>query len=44
VYNSGDQYDFALSAVRFGDDRLQQNADFKNGLMFQTRLIYRLQL
>ncbi len=44
VYNSGDQYDFAFSAVRFGDDRLKQNTDFKNGLMFQTRLIYRLQL
>jgi hypothetical protein len=44
VFNSDDKFDFALSAIKIGDERVQQNANFNNGLIFQTRLIYRLPL
>jgi len=44
VYNSGDEADLAVSAFRFGDDRILLNPTFKNGLIFKMRLIYRFHL
>lgn len=44
VYSQGDKMDLGLSAFRIGDDRLQLNKDFKNGLYFRFGLTYRYSL
>lgn len=36
-----DRLDFAISALRFGDNREQLNTDFSNGLLIRGRLTYR---
>ena len=44
VYQNQDQLDFAISALRFGDDRSPLNTDFSDGLLFRARFTYRFYL
>lgn len=44
AYRDGDNLDFAISALRFGDDRQQVNTDFSDGLIIRGRLTYRFYL
>lgn len=44
VYDSNDDIDWGLSAFKFGDNRKQLNPDFKDGLVYRARLIYRFHL
>jgi len=44
VYNSGDKTDLGISAFRFGDNRTILNPDFKDGLIFRIRLLYRFNI
>jgi len=44
LYEEGDQLDFAISAIKIGDDRDQLNYDFKDGAFAKIVLIYRLAL
>lgn len=43
-YNEGDQLDFAVSALKIGDERTQLNTDFEDGLFLKTGIIYRFEL
>lgn len=42
VYDSNDKVDWAFTAFYFGDDRIQLNEDFKDGVIFKIELLYRL--
>lgn len=42
VYDSNDEVDWAFTAFYFGDDRIQLNEDFKDGVIFKIELLYRL--
>ena len=44
VYENGDEISWALTALKFGDNRTQLNTDFSNGLLFKASLIYRIDL
>lgn len=44
VYDSDDNITWGLSAFKFGDNRKQLNPDFKDGLVYRARLIYRFHL
>lgn len=44
VYDEGDDISWGLSAFKFGDNRKQLNPDFKDGLVYRARLIYRFHL
>lgn len=44
IYDLKDQITWGLSAFRFGDTRKQLNYDFKDGLVFNVRLVYRFHL
>lgn len=44
VFRQDDGLDFAISALRFGDDRSQLNTDFSDGLLIRGRLSYRFHL
>jgi len=44
VYDIQDRVTWGLSAFRFGDDRNQLNADFRDGLVFRAEVIYRFRL
>ncbi len=44
IYDIKDQITWGLSAFRFGDTRNQLNYDFKDGLVFNVRLVYRFHL
>lgn len=44
VYDEGDVLPFRFSALRFGDDRLQQNANMAGGVHIRASLIYRYHL
>lgn len=44
AYQDDDKLDFAISALRFGDNRTQLNSDFSNGLLIRGRLSYRFYL
>tara|TARA_R110001592_G_C13139864_1_gene747246 strand:+ start:775 stop:1644 length:870 start_codon:yes stop_codon:yes gene_type:complete len=44
AYDSSDKVDFGFSAFKFGDDRKQLNRDFKDGLIFKVRLLYRFMI
>jgi hypothetical protein len=41
LYAMGDELDWALMSIKFGDDRTSLNSDFADGSIFQLRLIYR---
>jgi hypothetical protein len=41
LYAIGDELDWALMSIKFGDDRTRLNSDFADGSIFQLRLIYR---
>ena len=41
TFENGDKMNFALSAIKIGDERTQLNSDFKDGLVLKTSLIYR---
>lgn len=42
LYEAGDEMDFGISALKFGDDRRQVNDDLKDGSLLQASLIYRV--
>lgn len=44
AYPEDEKVDVGVSAFRFGDDREQLNPDFKDGLVFNFRMIYRFDL
>lgn len=44
AYSEDEKVDVGVSAFRFGDDREQLNPDFKDGLVFNFRMIYRFDL
>lgn len=44
VYDEDDDISWGLSAFKFGDNRKQLNPDFKDGLVYRARLIYRFHL
>ncbi|AEV32704.1 hypothetical protein Oweho_1716 [Owenweeksia hongkongensis DSM 17368] len=44
VYDRDDNITWGLSAFKFGDNRKQLNPDFKDGLVYRARLIYRFHL
>jgi hypothetical protein len=44
AYNFSDKVDFGFSAFKFGNDRKQLNQDFKDGLIFKVRLLYRFMI
>lgn len=44
IYNTDDKLDFKLSAFKFGSDQKPLNYDFKDGLIFKIRLVYRFML
>ena len=44
IYDEKDKVTFGLSAFRIGDDREQLNSDFKDGLIFEVRLLYRFHI
>ena len=44
VYPDDEKVDVGVSAFRFGDNREQLNPDFKDGLVFNFRMIYRFDL
>jgi hypothetical protein len=44
TYPTGDQTDWTLSAVAFGDDREQLNTDFPDGAFLKFTLKYRFQI
>ena len=44
VYDKNDKVSFGLPAIFIGDKRQQLNTNFSNGLIFQTVLLYRLNL
>ncbi|PJA06604.1 MAG: hypothetical protein COX70_09170 [Flavobacteriales bacterium CG_4_10_14_0_2_um_filter_32_8] len=44
VYHENEKIDMGISSFRFGDHRTVLNPDFKDGLIFQIRLIYRFNL
>lgn len=44
AYAENDKVDWGLSAFRFGDERIPLNPDFKDGLVFNFRFIYRFHL
>ncbi|WP_258104352.1 DUF6268 family outer membrane beta-barrel protein [Marinoscillum sp. MHG1-6] len=44
VYEENDKVKYAISIIKFGDDRIQMNPNFKNGLFVKTSLFYRFQL
>lgn len=41
LYESDDKVDWGLSAAKFGDERIQLNTDFNDGLIFRVDLTYR---
>lgn len=41
LYETGDQVDWALMAIKFGDDRTRLNTLFADSPILQLRLIYR---
>jgi hypothetical protein len=41
IYPDGSQLDFALSALKFGDDRVQSNDDLENGFFIKSGLMLR---
>jgi len=43
-YAEGEKMDFRLSIFRFGDERVQKNADFNSGAIASVRLVYSLPL
>jgi len=43
-YAANQQVDLRLSAIGFGDDRVQLNGNFQDGLFAQLRLVYNLEL
>lgn len=43
-YYEDDQIDFGFSTFKFGDQRTQLNQDFKDGLIFKVRLLYRFMI
>lgn len=42
TYEKDDKVDFAVSILKFGDDRQQLNEDFKDGFFMKTGLYYRI--
>lgn len=42
TYEKADKVDFALSILKFGDERQQRNKDFKDGLFVKTGFYYRI--
>tara|TARA_R110002050_G_scaffold20348_1_gene57699 strand:+ start:94523 stop:95434 length:912 start_codon:yes stop_codon:yes gene_type:complete len=44
IYDIEDRITWGMSAFKFGDNRNQLNPDFKDGLIFRARLIYRYHL
>jgi hypothetical protein len=44
TFDRNDKLDFAISALRFGDNRTQINTDFSDGLLIRGRLSYRFYL
>ena len=44
VYDENDKVSFGLPAIFIGSKRQQLNSNFSNGLIFQTVLLYRLNL
>ena len=44
VYENDDKIDFGLSLFRFGDDRVQLNTDYDNGLLYRAEIAYRVYL
>lgn len=43
-FATGDQMDYRVAIVAVGDDRIQQNKDFKPGMIFDLRFVYNLPL
>jgi len=41
IYDIEDRVTWGLSAFRFGDDREQLNTDFKDGMLFNFKFVYR---
>ena len=39
-YTEDQKLDLRLAIINFGDDRIQKNADFKNGIIANIRLVY----
>lgn len=44
VYREDDKLDWKLGPVNFGDNRVETKKSFENGLSFEARFIYRLNL
>jgi len=44
IYEENDKMDWAISVFRFGDDRVQLNSDFADGLLFRAQMVYRFHL
>lgn len=44
VYNENDKVSFGLPLAYFGDERVQRNTDFSDGLVYQVMVIYRFNL
>ena len=44
VYDGNDKIDLAISFIKINDNRVQLNSDFKNGMVGQVGLFYRLPL
>lgn len=44
TYNENEKVNLGFSAFRFGDDRITLNPDFKDGIIYRARLIYRYNL
>ncbi len=44
TFAMGDEVNFQMSALKFGDNRMQLNQDFKDGIFLKTSLIYRFYL
>lgn len=44
IYDTDDQLDLKISAFKFGADQKPLNFDFKDGLIFKIRLVYRFML
>lgn len=42
TYRRNDKLDFAFSALKIGDERVQQNDDFRDGFFLKTGLFFRI--